>query len=442
VTYWEAGQVQCIPGRPLADLNLSPMPDYDGYFAEKERLKQEYEMDFRVDCLLFEGSRGCWWGQKQHCVFCGLNEELIKFRQKNAGKIFSELLSLSSKYQILDFVVTDWILSPHEAKPLFNQLRNLPADLKLFYAVRPDMSKKEIGLMRSAGVVYLLPGIESFSSDLLRLIRKATSRIRQVQFLRWCKEYGINVFYTILSQLPGDKAEWYLDMADFLPQILHLQPPAWGLNPVELYRFSPLFDQAHTFGVTEWQIRKDYCRNFPPGFIDLKKIAYFMNYTSARITPNGKYEQPLRGAIDRWGTAHKSKKPPVYCYQIGNGFLHVIDTRYGEGSYFDLEGLYKDILLLSDRIQSVNSLKKLLAPVYPVEVTDGRVEEAVEELVREDVLMQEGELVLSLPIGVKPRTTKELYARVLAISPSLEESLALSGNSTVTLPAITQEAKS
>ncbi|MGO8931306.1 MAG: hypothetical protein ACLQU3_30995, partial [Limisphaerales bacterium] len=36
----------------------------------------------------------------------------------------------------------------------------------------------------------------------------------------------------------------------------------------------------------------------------------------------------------------------------------------------------------------------------------------VEELIEADLLMREGQSILSLPIGSKPRTTEELYALV------------------------------
>ncbi|MGO8928000.1 MAG: hypothetical protein ACLQU3_14090, partial [Limisphaerales bacterium] len=46
------------------------------------------------------------------------------------------------------------------------------------------------------------------------------------------------------------------------------------------------------------------------------------------------------------------------------------------------------------------------------EVAGGEVEAAVEELIEADLLMREGQSILSLPIGSKPRTTEELYALV------------------------------
>ena len=41
--------------------------------------------------LLIESARGCWWGAKQHCTFCGLNGETMTFRAKSAPRVLAEL---------------------------------------------------------------------------------------------------------------------------------------------------------------------------------------------------------------------------------------------------------------------------------------------------------------------------------------------------------------
>lgn len=37
--------------------------------------------------LLYEASLGCWWGEKHHCTFCGLNGTTMKFRAGGAGAL-------------------------------------------------------------------------------------------------------------------------------------------------------------------------------------------------------------------------------------------------------------------------------------------------------------------------------------------------------------------
>ena len=41
--------------------------------------------------LFFETSRGCWWGQIHHCLFCGLNGDTIAYRSKSPGRAVEEL---------------------------------------------------------------------------------------------------------------------------------------------------------------------------------------------------------------------------------------------------------------------------------------------------------------------------------------------------------------
>ncbi|HVV22829.1 MAG TPA: hypothetical protein VHF06_25565 [Pseudonocardiaceae bacterium] len=66
----------------------------------------------------------------------------------------------------------------------------------------PDASVAQEHPRSNAGVVAIQPGIESFSTELLALMRKHTSRIRHMQFLRWCHEYVIDLNYNLLAGFP------------------------------------------------------------------------------------------------------------------------------------------------------------------------------------------------------------------------------------------------
>jgi len=57
------------PFRVSKNLDSLPTPDYSDYFAalENSPLKENI-----TPGLLVEGSRGCWWGEKKACSFCGL----------------------------------------------------------------------------------------------------------------------------------------------------------------------------------------------------------------------------------------------------------------------------------------------------------------------------------------------------------------------------------
>ncbi|MCI0614495.1 hypothetical protein L0244_16025, partial [bacterium] len=55
---------------PVRDLNALPIPRYDDYF---QQLKFAHLDHYDPPRIVFETSRGCWWGQKNQCTFCGLN---------------------------------------------------------------------------------------------------------------------------------------------------------------------------------------------------------------------------------------------------------------------------------------------------------------------------------------------------------------------------------
>jgi hypothetical protein len=244
-------------------------------------------------------------------------------------------------------------------------------------------------------------------------MQKSTTRIRHVQFLRWCREYRVHLSYNLLAGFPGERPEWYREMAEFLPRIIHLQPPLYNAHFVEMHRFSPLHERREMFGVKQYRIREDYAFNFPLGGADLRKVGYFFDYSSSSLADRADYIDELRAAIAPWIERHQTPEPPQYTYRLGPGFVQIADTRHGDGRVLKLAGLHQDIFLLCDRIQSAASLRRLLAGKWPAEVSDGQVDEIVAQLLDRDVLMQEGASVLALPIGHRPRTTRQLYGYVL-----------------------------
>ncbi|SVC64916.1 uncharacterized protein METZ01_LOCUS317770, partial [marine metagenome] len=65
------------------NLDELPYPDYIDFFQQCERaeiINSSNSNDGRK--IPFESSRGCWWGEKHHCTFCGLNGTSMKFRSK------------------------------------------------------------------------------------------------------------------------------------------------------------------------------------------------------------------------------------------------------------------------------------------------------------------------------------------------------------------------
>ena len=78
-----------------------------------------------------ETARGCWWGMKNHCTFCGLNRQGMEFRAKSPDRVLSMLGELSARYESRHFNAIDNILAPEYTTKLFGALAEAKTDLQL-----------------------------------------------------------------------------------------------------------------------------------------------------------------------------------------------------------------------------------------------------------------------------------------------------------------------
>src|ERR1051325_8252516 len=91
----------------IRELDELPIPDYDDYF---EQLAQSSLQPTKKPILSFETSRGCWWGEKLHCTFCGLNGATMAYRSKSAERALDELTYLAGRYPGYNLNAVDNIL--------------------------------------------------------------------------------------------------------------------------------------------------------------------------------------------------------------------------------------------------------------------------------------------------------------------------------------------
>jgi ribosomal peptide maturation radical SAM protein 1 len=416
VSSYSDGRVQFAPGVPLNDMNDSPTPNYDSYVREQTRVLQETGQSFAFSHFPFESSRGCWWGQKNQCTFCGINPAILPFRAKDVDRALNDIVTIAERYGAVRLTATDWIMARSYYDTLFEKLKALDLDLHIFFETRAEMKKHQLKLMRDAGVAHIQPGIESFSTPLLRLMKKGTTAIRHVQFLRYCREVGMHVSYNMLGGFPSEDPQWYHDMAILARKLLHLEPPGGNMARIEMHRFSPLYEGRDALEMT-YQLESDYLHNFPEGFIDPLKFGYFFEYTSKSGAGSLDYFKVVDEAIAPWRRAHNQPTTPIYEYMIGPGFVDIMDARGSKEIQVQLRGLARDVALLCDSIQSIKSLRDDLLGLYSADVLDERLEATIAALVQSEILINEGNQYLLLPIGQKLRSTEELRNMVLRAQP-------------------------
>jgi len=309
---WRDGDTVVCEGRApnFGDLDANPLPDFDEYFATRARTGVGAATG-GTTMLPIETARGCWYGMKNHCVFCGLNRAGMEFRHASPERVLAMLKHLSSRYGTRDFNAIDNILAPAYLSRLFRRLAEAHTDLRLHYEVRPKLTRTQLGELRRGGLVSVQPGIESFSTHVLDLMRKNTTAVRNLELLKWTTYHGIHNAYNILYGFPGETAGDYRAQAEVLRRIPHLQPP-YAMAVARPDRGSPMFSRPDEHAIAF--LRPSGCyRHIYPEDYDLARIAYFFEHGLTTEQPTEGHDE-CRALVAGWKARWSGPNRPYLRY--------------------------------------------------------------------------------------------------------------------------------
>jgi ribosomal peptide maturation radical SAM protein 1 len=381
---------------PQVPIGEIPTPTYDDYFDRLSRTPLRSELWPEI-AILFESSRGCWWGAKSHCTFCGLNGSLMKFRSKAASRVVEEILSLAAKYGVLDFVAVDDIIDLHHIRELLPLLRSSGADLTVFYETKANLTKEQLRGFRDAGVSAIQPGIESLSTPVLKLMRKGVTGLQNVRLLKWCAELGITPAWNLLYGFPGEPPDEYERMAEVVPSLVHLQAPMF--MRVEIERFSPYFDRPAEFGIEIVGPQPHYRFLYSIEREALADLAYDFEYRYLDGRDPSRYTKKLEDAVARWREVGERALGSL-SYRRGPGFLVVQDRRPGfETADYRFDGAEAKIYLACDAGATATEINNKLAVEGETGIDGAEIEVYLRELVDARLMYQEGKTFLSLAVG-------------------------------------------
>jgi ribosomal peptide maturation radical SAM protein 1 len=289
-------QVSTLVPERVRELDTLPHPDFDDFFAQLVNAYPNAQVPRRI---LMESSRGCWWGQKHHCTFCGLNGLAMTFRSKSPERVLDEITDLARRYSAEHIEMVDNILDMDYLTKLLPELADRRLQLELFYETKANLRKDQLRLLHAAGVTAIQPGIESFSTAVLRLMHKGTSAVQNVQLLKWCAEIGIEAAWNLLYGFPGENPNDYHEMAHLIDSISHLQPPH-GVGPIRLDRFSPNFTNANELGLSNVRPDRSYRLIYDLPDEHLEGLAYYFEHDYADGRNPLDYVGETRAAVRRW----------------------------------------------------------------------------------------------------------------------------------------------
>ncbi|MDY6856794.1 MAG: RiPP maturation radical SAM C-methyltransferase [Thermodesulfobacteriota bacterium] len=305
---------------PIRNLDAVLVPNYDDFF-------EQCDIDEESVVLSFESSRGCWWGVKNQCKFCGESALSTGYRSKSPERMFKELSQLQDRYlKVRTFLATDSILPYNYLKDFLPLLKSTDFRRKLIYETKANLTYEQIIQMRRAGIFRIMPGIESLSRRLLILLNKGTNPLINIRLLRNCRELDIQVAWLLLVGIPGDRASHYEEQLELMPLIQHLSPPR--MIPIRIQRFSPYFRDAKNHRIKEIKPAKAYEYAFPDS-VNIARLAYYF----AAQYPSESRERPdilvpLKQQLDRWNERWMQKPiPKLSMQQKHSSQWKVEDTR-------------------------------------------------------------------------------------------------------------------
>jgi len=253
----------------LTDLSNLSIPDYTDYY---EFLPVELH-DLLPHYIPIEASRGCWWGAKHHCTFCGLSSARMPYFYKSSQRFLFELQELTHRHRPVRFMVVDNIMPHKYHRSVVPYLSEVVGEAEVFLEVKANLNKNQIKLLAANRVKQLQPGIESLSTKVLKLMRKGTTGVANIYTLRLCQEQGIRVQWAILYGFDGESYEDYLLTTELIRRIQHLRAPL-GFNLVQLERSSPMVVESERFGLSNLRPSRWYHYCFPVPSEILERLAY------------------------------------------------------------------------------------------------------------------------------------------------------------------------
>lgn len=371
------GHPRDLPRALERDLDALPDPEFDDYFIQlcTSKLAPVVRPGLPV-----ETSRGCWWGARHPCTFCGLNGSSMGYRSRQADAVVEALDRQVQRYGVKRLYLVDNILDHGYLKTVIPAMKS--RKYELFCEIKANLRSDQVQALKDAGVVWLQPGVESLHSEHLRLMDKGIQGWQNLALIRQCRELGIRLSWLLLWGLPGEHDGWFAEVARLVPFLEHLQPPV-GLVRVRFDRYSVYHSRAAEFGLNlepVGSLRLIY----PLGDEDLRDLAYGFR---DRDDPDAFSAEPVVGhgfrtlderpgvrelvqAVTRWKKAHAGDLPPLLHVEEDGDTLRFLDSRrVATEARFSVHGAERALYLACegsprrDALPGLSGLEPLAADV-------------------------------------------------------------------------------
>ncbi len=247
IAWLENGKLQQTSRAPLVDLQSVPPTPYEMFPMDIYKLMRTAKCLPTDFCFPLMSARGCSF----KCTFCYRMDP--GYRKRNPEDLLDEVEKLHKDYGITRFSFMDDLLmsSIDHTEAVCRELlkRNLPITWDCMGRLN-YCSKELLQLMKDAGCVFIIYGIESMDQTVLNNMKKGLRPEMIISGIEQTFEVGISPGFNFIFGNRGDTKETLQKCVDFLIKYDDFAEKR-TIRPVTPYPGSPLYYEAIDLGLLD-----------------------------------------------------------------------------------------------------------------------------------------------------------------------------------------------
>ncbi|MBW1787240.1 MAG: RiPP maturation radical SAM C-methyltransferase [Deltaproteobacteria bacterium] len=379
-----------------------PIPDYGDYFALLDSFPPEKTF---LPKIPMEISRGCWWrkpdpsGKASGCAFCNLNLQWRGYRTKSPDRVVKEISALVDRHHVLSISFMDNLLPAKRPAALFEDIRRLGKDLRLFSEIRATTPRNVLAAMGSAGMREVQVGIEALSTSLLKKLNKGTTAMDNMEIMKHCETPGMpNLTGNLILTFPSS------DDSD-VTETLHNLEFALPFRPLKAISFwlgygSAVWQMPAAYGIERIRNHAYYDHLFPSSVVG--KLQLMIQGYRGGVRVQHRLWKPVRHKVDAWGNDYRRlhRAPysdPILGYEEGGDFIVIRQRRAdGDDMTHRLRDTSRSIYLFCETQQPLGRILEQF-PAFG----EDRVLPFLEMMVDKRLMFREGDRFLSLAVPLR-----------------------------------------
>lgn len=307
------------PAVPVQNIDELPFPNYDGFEIEnyfQNQIVHGFPRHFsdieQPRIMLMMNSRSCPYS----CSFC-LHPVGSKYRERDINLVFEEIHENIRKYSINGIFFADELFANkiERVKEFCNRIK--PLKLKWFVELRVDfVTEHLIRMLKDAGCVSVLLGLEGFTDKILKDMRKGITPYQIRQAVEIMDRVGMRMEGHFIFGTPLEDENTFLDIFNFWRSYRHT-----GVDIVWLFLYpgTRYYELACERGII--RDRKQFIINKMP-HLNITSMPDGEYYKYARLGSLTLSDEDHYGDIEQRSMHGKYCNLTLRCPRCGKRFIH------------------------------------------------------------------------------------------------------------------------